>query len=49
MPHEKGHKKKATNPWITHLKKYKSQHKGMSLTDAMKGAKGTYKKKGCKK
>ncbi len=39
---------KKTNPWITHLKKYKAQHKGMSLTDAMKGAKGTYKKKGCK-
>jgi|TARA_B110000285_G_C15125325_1_gene619799 hypothetical protein len=47
MPHKKGKKKTSTkgNPWITHLKKYKSEHKGMSLTDAMKGASHTYKKK----
>ena len=41
--------KKKTNPWITHLKKFKSAHKGMSLTEAMKGASATYKKKGSSK
>jgi len=49
MPTKKTKATKTTNPWITHLKKYKNDHKGMSLTEAMKGASSTYKKKGCKK
>ena len=32
------------NAWMTHLKKYKNSHPGMSLTEAMKGASKTYKK-----
>lgn len=34
------------NRWITHLKKYRAAHKGVSLKQAMKQAKKTYKKDG---
>lgn len=34
-----------TNPWLTHLKKYHSQHPNMTLKEAMTKAKKTYKKK----
>ena len=34
-----------TNPWITHLKKYKKAHPKMTLTECMSKAKKTYKKK----
>ena len=36
------------NPWLIHLKAFRAKHKGMSLTEAMKKAKATYKK-GAKK
>ena len=36
--------KKKTNPWFEHLKKFRKANPGMSLTDAMKKAKKTYKK-----
>ena len=32
------------NPWLTHLKKYRAAHPGLSLGQAMKQAKSTYKK-----
>jgi len=32
------------NAWITHLKAYRAKHPGMSLGQAMKAAKGSYKK-----
>jgi hypothetical protein len=32
------------NPWIRHLKAYRAKHPGVSLGDAMKRAKSTYKK-----
>lgn len=31
------------NAWIKHLTSFRKAHKGMSLRDAMKGAKKTYK------
>jgi len=31
------------NPWLMHVKKFQEQH-GCSYKDALKGAKGTYKK-----
>ena len=34
------------NPWLQHLKKYKKAHPGISLKQAMKQAKKTYKKGG---
>ena len=36
---------KTKNPWIMHLQKFKKDHPKMSLTDAMKKAKSSYKKK----
>ena len=35
---------KMPNAWISHLKAYRAKHKGMSLGEAMKAAKSTYKK-----
>jgi hypothetical protein len=32
------------NAWIKHLTAFRNSHKGMSLRDAMKGAKKTYKR-----
>ena len=32
------------NAWITHLKKYRAAHPGLSLGQAMKQAKSSYKK-----
>ena len=32
------------NAWITHLKKFRASHPGLTLGQAMKQAKGTYKK-----
>ena len=34
------------NPWLTHLKKYRASNPDVSLKNAMKQAKKTYKKKG---
>ena len=34
------------NAWITHLSAYRKKHKGMSLKEAMKGAKASYTKVG---
>ena len=48
MVEKKKGKSKKTNPWMTHLNKFRKQHKDMSLADAMKEAKKTYKKMGCK-
>ncbi len=38
-------KAKRTNPWLTHLAKVRRANKGMSLKEAMKKAKASYKKK----
>ncbi len=38
-------KKKGPNPWMAHLAKVRKANKGMSLKEAMKKAKSTYKKK----
>ena len=35
---------KMPNAWISHLKAYRAKHPGMSLGQAMKAAKGSYKK-----
>ena len=32
------------NAWISHLKAFRSKHQGMSLGEAMKRAKASYKK-----
>jgi len=44
---------KTANPWQVHLKKVytkmKTKNKSTKLSDAMKSAKTTYKKKACKK
>lgn len=37
--------KKPTNPWMKHLMSVKAANPKMSLTEAMKKAKKTYKKK----
>jgi hypothetical protein len=37
--------KTKSNPWMAHLKKVRASNKGMSLKEAMKKAKATYKKK----
>jgi hypothetical protein len=42
-------KAKKTNPWITHLQAYRKKNPTMSLTEAMKSAKSSYKKVGCAK
>jgi hypothetical protein len=36
--------KKKTNPWMKHLMKVKKDNPKLSLTEAMKKAKKTYKK-----
>jgi len=33
------------NSWMAHLKAYRAKHKGMTLSEAMKGASKSYKKK----
>ena len=33
------------NPWLIHLGRYRKSHPKISLTQAMRGAKKTYKKK----
>jgi hypothetical protein len=35
----------ALRPWMAHLDEYWSKHPTMSMKQAMKGAKATYKKK----
>ena len=35
---------KKTNPWMEHLAKVRKENPKMSLTEAMKKAKSTYKK-----
>ena len=35
---------KKKNPWMTHLTKFRKAHPKISLTEAMKKAKKTYKK-----
>lgn len=37
-------KAKRTNPWLAHLAKVRKANKGMSLKEAMKKAKASYKK-----
>ncbi len=32
------------NPWMSHLKKVRAKNKGLSLKEAMKKAKASYKK-----
>ena len=39
-------KVKKVNPWTEHVKKYRSEHPGMSYKEALKGASETYKKGG---
>ena len=36
---------KKQTPWMKHLMSYKKEHPKQSLTECMKGAKKTYKKK----
>jgi hypothetical protein len=43
-PKEAPKKSKKSNPWMVHLKKVRASNKGMSLKEAMKKAKETYKK-----
>lgn len=37
-------KRKVMNPWLKHLQSYRRAHPKMTLTEAMKKAKKTYKK-----
>ena len=38
-------KGRKTNPWLAHVKKFRSKHKGMKYSEILKAARKTYKKK----